>query len=184
MKTWAKLKAFGAQKVASPTSYVTSYYKCYNPTSNVTTDDTSSLHLPWPLTMIILESYFIKRDGNIRAVRELSCKLPDWHLKLIGKQVSEKFSAKFWKGLTSWSHPFGPHMDWSTPSEASDSAKNSDGSGQKNVKSLQFYIDKVRFLNDWHLYLWLYSASDGQCPRREVCLRTRLSILQGFRRCT
>ena len=150
MKTWAKLKAFGAQKVASPTSYVTSYYKCYNPTSNVTTDDTSSLHLPWPLTMIILESYFIKRDRNIRAVCELSCELPDWHLKLIGKQVSENLSAKFWKGLTSWSHPFGPHMDWSTPSEASDTLTNSVGSDEKCQGSW------VVFYNDCHLHLWLY----------------------------
>ena len=46
------------------------------------------------MSMIILESYFVKRDGNIRTVLELCSKLPDWHLKLIGKTVSETFSVK------------------------------------------------------------------------------------------
>ena len=74
------------------------------------------------IKLIILKSYFVERDRNIRAIQELCIKLPDWNL--VGKYVMKHI----WKRLTSWSHPFGPHIWSSTPSDAVDTLTNAVGS--------------------------------------------------------
>ena len=47
------------------------------------------------IKLIILKSYFVERDRNIRAILEFCNKLPDWNL--VEKHVMEHI----WKRLTS-----------------------------------------------------------------------------------
>ena len=67
--------------------------------------------------------------------------------------------------LTSWSHPFGPHIWSSTPSDAVDTLTNAVGS-KKQFHELN--VKKFRVSNDWDLFLWLCLASNGQCPWKMI----------------
>ena len=109
------------------------------------------------LTIIILVTHFVKRYGYILAVLECCLKLPDLHLNLIGKQVSVK------KVHLSVPLVWAPHELKHPLRGCWEFHKLSWVWSQQSRVRWELFIDNFWIVKVWHLHLWLYSASHGQC---------------------